>query len=142
MNINMGNFDPRQGSPGEQILRGCSYVEGMLYYHSDTIPTLGCCLGLRLLDVERNIIRLAKYIDAATEYTLNRMVTDYLPNLVQTYINAAQSGVREEEKFDKQVALMLGAITKIFEAVKNDNGNALEVQRVFLESKFGGNSFE
>lgn len=122
----------------EEIQVLCHNVEAKIFGLADVLPTMGTVLSLRVVDLEREVLGLSKTLDGSTRYMMRHMLSDYLPSLIDAFVLASRSGIRDEKEFSEQVSVMVGSMEEVLEAVATDNARALTAQGVFLENKFGG----
>lgn len=122
----------------EEILSKCRMAEAKILSFADILPPSGTILVLRVIDLEREVISLSTHLDGSTRYTMHQILADYLPAMVEAFVRAARSGVRDDDAFDDQAAILVGSMEDILEAVRTDNERGLVGQGIFLENKFGG----
>ncbi len=108
------------------------------------LPTLGTVLARRITDAVGAVITRADvdHLDPHARITINAMLTDYLPRALGTYVASARAGHDDQTALLGQLHALYESAGTILAATQANDIQALEVQSIFLSTKFSGSDLD
>lgn len=141
-----------QENDASALRAGLSTFNRLVNVNSGRIPGRSVVTALRVCDVLRETIETAEHqpLDIHTAVSVERMLTDYLPTTLRTFLAVDEtrsrvvhtSGRTPVEALQEQLESLLDAAVSVRGAARERDADAMFTQGNFLRTKFSGSDLD
>jgi hypothetical protein len=131
----------------ERVSTSIYTLRQQIQEHQSALPTQVITEVKSLLDTLEDLLPRWETMDSFVEqkHTINSIVTDYLPNMLNAYLQLPKSYLvrtkkEAEENILNQVGIMQNAVNEIQDGVYKGVERTIQEQNQFLETKFTKNT--